>query len=484
MKPTPVRRALSLCLPLAFAATLGAQEAATNATSLPPDRFRIGTEYVGAGTFHIMLSGTIKGSYAVSGGLDAPTVSGTSSGDTILRADNQKIVVSADSGSTGQFAFTPAGYLGIGTTNPQRALHVVGPDGPVASFPATAVGPRDLVFENNNNTNLNFITASGGTYTTNIRFTKSGDSTASGAIAYVHSDDYMVFYTGAAERLRLTNTNRAGFNTGAPISSIHQYVSSTGNPTTAAISNAGGKDGLLTLNSSHGADAGGGGGILFGGYGQGNFFAAVKALLGDSAGNTAGDLAISTRHSASDAALTQRMIITSGGTVSVGSGAANTAYKFHVQGNAHFDGSVSGANIAAAYQDVAEWVPTNDALTAGTVVTIDRSAPNMVTASKSAYDTAVAGVVSEQPGIILGVAGPDKVRVATTGRVKVRADARYGAIAIGDLLVTSETPGVAMRSEPMTMNGRTFHQPGTLVGKALEPLEKGSGEILVLLSLQ
>lgn len=41
-----------------------------------------------------------------------------------------------------------------------------------------------------------------------------------------------------------------------------------------------------------------------------------------------------------------------------------------------------------------------------------------------------------------------------------------------------------MRSEPITLNGREFHQPGTIIGKALEPLGGGRGEILVLLSLQ
>ena len=76
------------------------------------------------------------------------------------------------------------------------------------------------------------------------------------------------------------------------------------------------------------------------------------------------------------------------------------------------------------------------------------------------------------------------MKVATTGRVRVRADARFGAIRIGDLLVTSELEGVAMRSEPIAVNGRKLHQPGTLVGKALEPLLEGEGEILVLLSLQ
>jgi hypothetical protein len=41
-----------------------------------------------------------------------------------------------------------------------------------------------------------------------------------------------------------------------------------------------------------------------------------------------------------------------------------------------------------------------------------------------------------------------------------------------------------MKSEPLMIQGRPFHSPGTLIGKALEPLEKGTGEILVLLSLQ
>jgi hypothetical protein len=41
-----------------------------------------------------------------------------------------------------------------------------------------------------------------------------------------------------------------------------------------------------------------------------------------------------------------------------------------------------------------------------------------------------------------------------------------------------------MVSEPMEINGRKFHQPGTILGKALEPLAKGEKDILVLLSLQ
>jgi hypothetical protein len=141
-------------------------------------------------------------------------------------------------------------------------------------------------------------------------------------------------------------------------------------------------------------------------------------------------------------------------------------------------------NISAKYQDVAEWVPSTQKLQAGTVVVLDKSETNHVLASTSAYDTKVAGVVSAEPGVILGVAGEGKLKVATTGRVRVKVDATRGAIEVGDLLVTSDVEGVAMKSVEVDLGGVKIHRPGTIIGKALEPLASGTGEILVLLSLQ
>jgi hypothetical protein len=96
----------------------------------------------------------------------------------------------------------------------------------------------------------------------------------------------------------------------------------------------------------------------------------------------------------------------------------------------------------------------------------------------------VAGVVSAQPGITLGKPGTEKEQIATTGRVMVQVDATASPIRVGDLLVTSNIAGVAMKSEPMDIQGRKFHQPGTIIGKALEPMASGRGSILVLLSMQ
>ena len=198
-----------------------------------------------------------------------------------------------------------------------------------------------------------------------------------------------------------------------------------------------------------------------------------------------GGLSVAARHASGainfftggGAAGNQRVTITASGNVGIGTASPSTP--LHVVG----DVTVTG-NIAAKYQDIAEWVESSSPVSSGTVVVLDPSASNRVMASSRPYDTRVAGVVSSQPGLMLGERGDNKVLVSTTGRVKVKVDATAGPIQVGDLLVTSDQPGVAMKSQPIDVGGVQIHRPGTLVGKALEPLQKGTGEILVLLSLQ
>jgi hypothetical protein len=174
-----------------------------------------------------------------------------------------------------------------------------------------------------------------------------------------------------------------------------------------------------------------------------------------------------------------------GGALTVGQAPNDTVTRATINGALRVNGVITATQvIGAVYQDFAEWVPSGQELPPGTVVIINSSKKNEVMPSTRSYDTSVAGVVSEKPGVLLGEASDSKSKIATTGRVRVRVDATRHPINAGDLLVTSDKPGVAMLSEPVDLGGVKIHRPGTLIGKALEPLPHGEGEILVLLSLQ
>src|SRR3989441_9847106 len=98
-----------------------------------------------------------------------------------------------------------------------------------------------------------------------------------------------------------------------------------------------------------------------------------------------------------------RLVIANG---NVGIGTTSPAAALHVAGSTRIDGDAQvNGNIAAKYQDVAEWVRTASAVSGGTVVGIDTHGTNRGVASSKAYDTGVAGVSSLQPGIVLGDPG-------------------------------------------------------------------------------
>jgi hypothetical protein len=242
---------------------------------------------------------------------------------------------------------------------------------------------------------------------------------------------------------------------------------------------------LLNLISTDSAAQNIGGGIRFGGSYTGTTpttFAYVGGVKESAAGDYAGRLVFGTRAAGTNAVDMTRMVIDSAG--KVGIGLPNPQKALDVAGDISATGNVTGATVNALYQDVAEWVPSAQKLTAGTVVVLDRERTNHVLASTKAYDTGVAGVVSAAPGVILGAGGEGKVKVATTGRVKVKVDATRAPIKVGDLLVTGDALGTAMKSVEVDLGGVKIHRPGTIIGKALEPLASGTGEILVLLSLQ
>jgi hypothetical protein len=78
----------------------------------------------------------------------------------------------------------------------------------------------------------------------------------------------------------------------------------------------------------------------------------------------------------------------------------------------------------------------------------------------------------------------DEAKSVTRQVVRVKADGSYGAIKVGDLLTTSATLGHAMKAQPVELGGAEIYRPGTIIGKALEPLNSGTGLIEVFVTLQ
>lgn len=113
--------------------------------------------------------------------------------------------------------------------------------------------------------------------------------------------------------------------------------------------------------------------------------------------------------------------------------------------------------------------------------------------SNQATDTTTAPVVSAvvptvktlQPDpLVQAYAQQAKVPLALVGIVPVKVSTENGAIQPGDLLTTSALPGHAMKATPIDLGGILLYRPGTIIGKALEPLGTGTGVIRVLVTLQ
>ena len=174
----------------------------------------------------------------------------------------------------------------------------------------------------------------------------------------------------------------------------------------------------------------------------------------------------------------------------------------YVDGNFVATGSKGGYVVDIAINEGPEPLETGDVVViTGFDKPVAGEIPVLrVRKATEAGSTAVAGVV-DQPFVVQAPqAGEEKpipkparaaahvadgtaigpgeyLSIVTLGSFKViKVDASYGAIRVGDLLVSSPNPGYAMRAEDPRV--------GTLIGKAMGTLDKGTGVIPVLVALQ
>lgn len=133
---------------------------------------------------------------------------------------------------------------------------------------------------------------------------------------------------------------------------------------------------------------------------------------------------------------------------------------------------------------------------AGDVLVIAPSNPRSVVKSTELRSTLAAGIYSTKPGFVgserdwdnpageeigthavADMAGEfNEIPLAVVGIVPCKVSAENSPIRTGALLVTSTTPGHAMRDDDP--------KNGTIVGKALGSLNSGTGVIEVLVTLQ
>jgi hypothetical protein len=128
----------------------------------------------------------------------------------------------------------------------------------------------------------------------------------------------------------------------------------------------------------------------------------------------------------------------------------------------------------------ASW-PVCEPVEAGDLLATDPRHPGHLCRSAVPNDSGVVGVVTSASGA--QSEGPARAStdapsasVAIAGMAQVKVDAGYGPIALNDLLVASPTPGHAMRGQSPV--------PGTIIGKALESLDAGTGLIRILVMLR
>jgi len=159
---------------------------------------------------------------------------------------------------------------------------------------------------------------------------------------------------------------------------------------------------------------------------------------------------------------------------------AGTAATFRVtsSGDVLADAWFYASSFATGSADVAEWVSVSEPVAAGSVVELDPGNPGSYRLSSGACSPSIAGVISTEPGMVLGrsEAFEERALLALVGIIPTYVTDEGGPILPGDLLVSSSTPGYAMR---WSESGPC---PCALVGKALEPMTGDEGLILVLLT--
>ncbi len=138
-------------------------------------------------------------------------------------------------------------------------------------------------------------------------------------------------------------------------------------------------------------------------------------------------------------------------------------------GGGYMKTNAAGWNVGS--YDFAEMFPSDETLAAGEVVVFADHAQGVKKSGTTKYDEKLVGVVSTRPGFLAGEYKAGSYPIALSGRVPTNVSDENGAVAIGDPLTTSSTPGVAMKAT----------KAGPILGYAMEPWSSGAGQVVAFI---
>jgi hypothetical protein len=173
---------------------------------------------------------------------------------------------------------------------------------------------------------------------------------------------------------------------------------------------------------------------------------------------------------------TSKFTVTAQGTTTIGDGTTNNTAGLQIgygglcvdnDGScvASVRGRIASVSTFAGNSDLAEMYFSSQTLVPGEIVVADGFIS--IKRATGAVGEQVLGVVSTKPGVLLGfddeslIAGQTGYPLALSGRVPVRLSDENGVVAVGDPLMLSSIPGIAMKATDASL----------VVGYALEAFD-------------